>query len=125
MDFVEGLEILKGILPQNSLTFAVKILMESNVRLICFKQDQDAWAMSLLGVPGATDIEGKQIDLNLDLDADHLKRVIFRRHGIRVEAEEIPLWILLHEISHVIYGESQKKAEEFAKENFLEWRSLR
>jgi hypothetical protein len=125
MDIVEGLGILKGILPENSLEFAMKIILEAGVRSICFKEDRCALAMSLFGVPGMCDIESKKIDLDLGMDKEHLKRVIFHRHGIKIEAEEVPLWIVAHEAGHVVHGESQVKAEEFAKEKFLEWRSLR
>ena len=122
-DFIEGLEILKGILPPNSLAFAVKILMEAGVRSICFKEDRCAWGMSLLGVPGACDIGEKKIDLDLGMDLNRPQELIRRWHKIEISLREAPLWILLHEVGHVVRGSSQDLAEKFAKEKFLEWRS--
>lgn len=122
MSFITSLKLLHNLLPEGSLGFAFRVLWETGVRSIVFKRGEGAWAMQLLGVRGACDIGTKQIDLDIEMKVEKARDGIFHRHFISIDSKEVPLWVLLHEIGHVVSGPSQEAAEAFAKIKFLEWR---
>jgi len=118
---INGLELLNQLLPQGSLPFAFRVLLDAGVEKITFKDGQNA--MWLLGVPGACNIERKQIDLDLGMDTKKAAEGIYKRHLISVNSsEEVALWILFHECGHIACGLSQEAAERFALQKFLEFK---
>ncbi len=104
-----------------------------NVLSECLKHDVRAVRLKrwgLLEVPACYG-EG-EIILDPDTDVKRLAGVISRRNGIRIDPEDVFVWLFLHEVGHHVrrhvYKPSnrdpweEKKAEEFAKQEFLRWK---
>ena len=122
MNLIDGLELLNQVLPRGSMGFALRVLLDTGVRSIVFRRGEDAWAMRLRRTPGMCDIGNGAIEIDMEMKLEEVRKVIFQWHLISIDPLEVPLWVLLHEVGHVIHGASQDAAEEFAKERFLEWR---
>jgi len=122
MDFFEAHANVQSLFPRgfNVLSVALKYGIRS-VRLKRWR-----W----VDTPACYGEE--EIILDPDADVKRLAGLISRRNGVRIEPEEVFVWLFLHEVGHHVrrhvYQPSnrdpweEKKAEEFAKQEFLRWK---
>jgi hypothetical protein len=90
---VSSRELLLRLFPVQSLLIIAEAVRESGVARVTFRR-------SLFGVPGMYDAEANEITIDPDVDREVLAKKISRDAGMPVEAGEVHLWILLHELGH-------------------------
>ncbi|MCX5884613.1 MAG: hypothetical protein NT096_01650 [Proteobacteria bacterium] len=73
-------------------------------------------------IPGT--YEATEIELDPEMDKEHLAWVLMFRHGIAIDPEDVPIWIFYHELGHHLKGKSEWEAERFAMEKYLEWKRV-
>jgi hypothetical protein len=115
------LKYLWEYLPPGGLEFFFPRLIKSPCRnLVLKKASIGLWLIHAMGgfLP-----DSKEIVIDLDADWERYAKALKEVRGLKISSrEEGFLWLCLHELGHSILGSSEEKANEYATEQFTQFK---